>query len=104
MTRDLYIRLIRHYVNRQNIRHITGQFCCQAWLKEVLTRLRPSRFAHAMLASWPKPNKTPGHHRQRRGLPSYPLNLTITVFPFSSRVISSLSFSAFTREESEAWP
>ena len=34
----------------------------------------------------------------------YPRKRTITVFPFSSRRVSSWSFSAFTMEESEAWP
>ena len=31
-------------------------------------------------------------------------NRTVTLLPFSSRTTSSLSFSAFTRAESEPWP
>ena len=34
----------------------------------------------------------------------HPRKRTITVFPFSSRRVSSWSFRAFTMEESEAWP
>ena len=43
-------------------------------------------------------------HAKRAVLSAQLRKRTITVFPFSSRVISNLSFSAFTSEESEAWP